>query len=101
MFGGAKAEPLPAEQRKRIAAAVMPLVRGLASGDKPVIVTFDDEADVLEFTGSRDAAQCRNRRRLPGSPGAYQGGAAVCRLDAGRGRYRWPEKQIKGRYRGL
>lgn len=57
VFGGAKAEPLPAEQRKRIAAAVMPLVRGLASGDKPVIVTFDDEADVLEFTGSQDAAQ--------------------------------------------
>ncbi|MGZ7442222.1 bifunctional aldolase/short-chain dehydrogenase [Paenibacillus sp. TH7-28] len=57
VFGGAKAKPLPAEQRKQIAAAVMPLVRGLASGDKPVIVTFDDEADVLEFAGSRETAQ--------------------------------------------
>lgn len=57
VFGGRKAELLPAEQRRSIAAAVMPLVRGLASGDKPVIVSFDDEADVLEFAGSRDAAQ--------------------------------------------
>lgn len=57
VFGGQFAKPLEEAQRRAIAAEIMPLVRGLASGEKPVIVTFDDEGDVLEFVGSRDAGE--------------------------------------------
>jgi rhamnulose-1-phosphate aldolase/alcohol dehydrogenase len=41
--------PLPVEQRRLRAAAIAPVVRGLASTDSRQIGHFDDDADVLDF----------------------------------------------------
>ncbi|RRO14284.1 bifunctional aldolase/short-chain dehydrogenase [Saccharopolyspora rhizosphaerae] len=42
-------EPLPEEQRRRRAAELAPVVRGLASTDRPQVGHFDDAPEVLEF----------------------------------------------------
>lgn len=42
-------EPLPREQRRERAAALAPLIRGLASADRPQIGHFDDSEAVLDF----------------------------------------------------
>lgn len=55
VFGGARVDSLPAEERRRIAEQVMPVVRGAVSGEKKMILTFDDADDVLEFVNSREA----------------------------------------------
>jgi rhamnulose-1-phosphate aldolase/alcohol dehydrogenase len=57
LFGGVKHEPLPADVRRRLAAEVMPTVRGAVSDEKKMILTFDDEPDVLQFVGGRDSAE--------------------------------------------
>jgi rhamnulose-1-phosphate aldolase/alcohol dehydrogenase len=57
LFGGQKHAPLPAETRRKIAAEVMPAVRGAVSGDKKMILAFDDEEDVLTFVGGADAPE--------------------------------------------
>lgn len=56
LFGGQKHAPLGAEARKQIAALVMPLIRGSVSDEKKMIVTFDDEDDVLTFVGGSNSA---------------------------------------------
>jgi rhamnulose-1-phosphate aldolase/alcohol dehydrogenase len=56
MFGGAKYDPLPADVRKSIAAQVMPVVRGAVSETGRMILTFDDEPDVLRFVCGHDSA---------------------------------------------
>ena len=54
-FGGVEiAPPLPAD-RRRVALTVAPVLRGLVSRDRRVIMTFDDGADVLEFATSKEA----------------------------------------------
>ena len=54
-FGGVElAAPSPAE-RRRVAVAVAPALRGLLSRDRRVVMTFDDGADVLEFAASKEA----------------------------------------------
>jgi rhamnulose-1-phosphate aldolase/alcohol dehydrogenase len=54
-FGGVEvAAPLPAE-RRRVAVAVAPALRGLLSRARRVVMTFDDSADVLEFAASKEA----------------------------------------------
>ena len=53
-FGGL-AMP-PSAERRRVAAAVAPRLRGLLGRDRRVVMTFDDAPDVLEFVGSREAA---------------------------------------------
>jgi len=55
LFGGVKHAPLPAETRRRIAAEVMPTVRGAVSDGKKMILTFDDADDVLAFAGGQDS----------------------------------------------
>ena len=56
-FGGVEiAAPSPAD-RRRVAIAVAPSLRGLVSRDRRVIMTFDDSADVIEFATSKDARQ--------------------------------------------
>jgi rhamnulose-1-phosphate aldolase/alcohol dehydrogenase len=55
LFGGQKHAPLPAETRRKIAAEVMPAVRGAVSGDKKMILSFDDADDVLAFVGGADS----------------------------------------------
>ncbi|MFD0714074.1 bifunctional aldolase/short-chain dehydrogenase [Paenibacillus sp. GCM10027626] len=51
LFGGVKHEALPAEVRRSIAAQVMPTVRGAVSDAKKMILSFDDEEDVMQFVG--------------------------------------------------
>lgn len=56
-FGGARLAPLPPERRRKIAAAVMPAIRGLIGGvmTKQVryaVGHFDDSSTVLEFVNS-------------------------------------------------
>jgi rhamnulose-1-phosphate aldolase/alcohol dehydrogenase len=54
-FGGVEVvAPSPAD-RRRVAVAVAPALRGLVSRDRRVIMTFDDSADVLEFATSKEA----------------------------------------------
>ena len=45
-------EPLPETERRARAAALAPVIRGLASTDKPQLGHFTDSAAVLEFAGS-------------------------------------------------
>jgi len=51
-FGQMIFEPLPETERRARAAALAPVIRGLASTDKPQLGHFTDSPAVLEFTGS-------------------------------------------------
>lgn len=53
-FGGAAVTSLPAEERRRIAAVLMPRIRGLISREKHKVGHFDDSSPVLEFVNSRE-----------------------------------------------
>lgn len=55
LFGGVKHEALAADVRRSIAAQVMPTIRGAVSDEKKMILTFDDEADVLQFVGGHNS----------------------------------------------
>jgi rhamnulose-1-phosphate aldolase/alcohol dehydrogenase len=52
---GARVEALPESARREVAANVLPLLRGLVSADKHMILRFEDAPDVLEFASSQDA----------------------------------------------
>jgi rhamnulose-1-phosphate aldolase/alcohol dehydrogenase len=54
VFGGAKTESRPKEERLAQANALMPLLRGLASGQNRMIGHFTDDERVLEFLNSHD-----------------------------------------------
>lgn len=56
LFGGAKHASLPAEERKEVLARIMPVIRGAVSGERKMLLTYDDADDVLGFVNSRDAA---------------------------------------------
>ncbi|HEY8632211.1 MAG TPA: bifunctional rhamnulose-1-phosphate aldolase/short-chain dehydrogenase, partial [Candidatus Limnocylindrales bacterium] len=47
-------EPLPLEERHARAAALLPLVRGLASTDRPMVGHYTDDAVVLDFLASSE-----------------------------------------------
>lgn len=55
LFGGRKHAPLPQEVRRRIAGEIMPAVRGAVSDGKKMILTFDDQDDVLDFVCGSDS----------------------------------------------
>ena len=57
-FGPAVAgfQPLPADERRRRAALLAPIIRGLASTDKAQVGHFTDAPGVLEFLGSAKLA---------------------------------------------
>ncbi|ULO05596.1 bifunctional aldolase/short-chain dehydrogenase [Paenibacillus sp. 19GGS1-52] len=57
LFGGLRTKALPQEQRRSIAAAVMPLIRGAVSDVRKMLLSFDDEADVLRFVGGANSAE--------------------------------------------
>lgn len=57
LYGGVKYPTLSAEVRRQIAAQVMPTIRGAVSDQKKMILSFDDQDDVLAFVGSADAPQ--------------------------------------------
>ncbi|MER0438432.1 bifunctional aldolase/short-chain dehydrogenase [Emticicia sp. W12TSBA100-4] len=54
VFGGAKVESKPAEERKLAAAVIMPTLRGLASSYRLMVGHFTDDARVLEYVNSND-----------------------------------------------
>lgn len=53
-FGGQAVAPLPADERRAVAARLMPKIRGLISNEFKMLGHFDDSAAVLEFVGSKD-----------------------------------------------
>ncbi|WP_024510966.1 bifunctional rhamnulose-1-phosphate aldolase/short-chain dehydrogenase [Bradyrhizobium sp. ARR65] len=54
VFGGAAVKSLPTEQRRAIAARLMPKIRGLISAGSYKLGHFDDSPPVLEFVNSND-----------------------------------------------
>lgn len=57
LFGGVKHAALPADVRSQIASQVMPTIRGSVSDSKKMILSFDDQDDVLAFVGGQDSPQ--------------------------------------------
>jgi len=56
LFGGFRVTPLDADERRRVAAQVAPVMRGLVSAEKHQILRFEESEDVLAFASSQDAA---------------------------------------------
>ena len=54
VFGGAAAQSLPQDQRRAIAARLMPEIRGRIGKSERKLGHFDDQDAVLEFANSRD-----------------------------------------------
>lgn len=54
IFGGEAVTALPAEERRAIAARLMPKIRGFISEDSHKLGHFDDSAAVLEFVNSNN-----------------------------------------------
>ncbi|HRO11171.1 bifunctional rhamnulose-1-phosphate aldolase/short-chain dehydrogenase [Amaricoccus sp.] len=52
-FGGEAHAPLPPEERRRVAAALMPRIRGMISKDARMVGHFDDSPAVLYFVGAK------------------------------------------------
>lgn len=55
LYGGKQYESIAAEERGRILAEVLPVIRGAVSDNKKMIVNVDAAEDVLAFVNSRDA----------------------------------------------
>jgi rhamnulose-1-phosphate aldolase/alcohol dehydrogenase len=55
-FGAIRIDPLPATERRARAAALAPVIRGLASTDKPQLGHYSDHPAVLAFAGSEKLA---------------------------------------------
>lgn len=54
IFGGAKCEALSPSQRRKVASALMPHIRGMVSGNAHMVGHFSDSEAVLEFVCSND-----------------------------------------------
>ncbi|WP_422371588.1 bifunctional rhamnulose-1-phosphate aldolase/short-chain dehydrogenase [Hoeflea sp.] len=54
IFGGKKHGSLEAAARRKVAAALMPAIRGMISGKARMVGHFDDSHAVLEFVNSAD-----------------------------------------------
>jgi rhamnulose-1-phosphate aldolase/alcohol dehydrogenase len=54
VFGGQKIESLPADQRKKQAAALAPILRGFCSSQTKMIGHFTDDERVLTYINSKD-----------------------------------------------
>lgn len=55
VFGGEQYPALNDEEAEEILSQVMPVIRGAVSGEKQMLLTYDREADVLQFVNSKDA----------------------------------------------
>jgi rhamnulose-1-phosphate aldolase/alcohol dehydrogenase len=55
LFGGLKHPPLQSDLRRSIASQVMPTVRGAVSDPNKMILSFDDQDDVLAFVSGQDS----------------------------------------------
>ncbi|MBB5224151.1 rhamnulose-1-phosphate aldolase/alcohol dehydrogenase [Amaricoccus macauensis] len=51
-FGGPRVVSLAPEERRAVAARLMPVIRGLVSKDVPMVGHFDDQDAVLEFVNA-------------------------------------------------
>ena len=56
-FGPTTVAPLAAGERRRVAGALAPVIRGLCSRDTPRVGHFDDSDEVLAFVGSAHAGR--------------------------------------------
>jgi rhamnulose-1-phosphate aldolase/alcohol dehydrogenase len=56
IFGGSKIAALPAEERKKQAVSIAPILRGLVSEKVRMVGHFTDDNRVLEFINSNDLA---------------------------------------------
>ena len=56
VFGGVKTPAADAGQRRAVAAAIMPHIRGMISATVSKVGHFDDGTQVLDFVGSADLA---------------------------------------------
>lgn len=54
VFGGAKIQSLEERQRRKQAAALVPVLRGFCSSERHMVGHFTDDARVLEFINSND-----------------------------------------------
>lgn len=54
VFGGARSESLPENERKAQAAAIGPVLRGFCSSERSMIGHFTDDERVLQFINSHD-----------------------------------------------
>jgi rhamnulose-1-phosphate aldolase/alcohol dehydrogenase len=57
VFGGAKIQSLPKEQRLQQAAVLAPVLRGFCSGHTRMVGHFTDDTRVLDFINSNDLAR--------------------------------------------
>ncbi|WP_339301129.1 bifunctional aldolase/short-chain dehydrogenase [Paenibacillus sp. FSL R5-0623] len=57
LFGGVKHPALAADVRRQIVSRVMPTIRGAVSDSKKMILSFDDQEDVLAFVGGADSPE--------------------------------------------
>jgi rhamnulose-1-phosphate aldolase/alcohol dehydrogenase len=55
-FGGVAVPAASPEERRQVALAVAPALRGLVGKGRRVVMAFDDAPDVLEFVSSKEAA---------------------------------------------
>jgi rhamnulose-1-phosphate aldolase/alcohol dehydrogenase len=55
VFAGPRLTPLPAEERRAVAAQVAPILRGLVSAEQRQILRFEDGEDMLTFADSQNA----------------------------------------------
>ena len=62
LFGGEANTPLA--DRKAIATAILPTLRGIVSSNKRVIAHYTDHEDALVFAGSKWAKASRKASRL-------------------------------------
>lgn len=107
LFGGEKYAPLAADDRRSLAAQVLPALRGFVSDERNMILTFDDEEDVLQFVGGRDAlalsqvgAACPDHLVhtkvaplfIDWTPNAEDASGLLSKIEAGVGQYK---KQYK------
>ncbi len=54
VFGGAAQQTLEEADRRSVLAAVLPVLRGVASAGKPKLLHVNTSAEVMEFVNSRD-----------------------------------------------
>ena len=54
VFGGQKLVSLPAEERKKQAASLAPILRGFCSSKTKMVGHFTDDERVLQFINSED-----------------------------------------------
>lgn len=57
LFGGVKHPALAAKVRREIVAKIMPTLRGAVSDSKKMILSYDDQDDVLAFVGGANSPE--------------------------------------------